>query len=66
MRYQVPYRKTVEVIAYRLNHSLNETASKFGISRQAIIGIMHRNGDLVERLKTQIEQEVVRDAKRSV
>ena len=66
MRFRVPYRRTVEVITYRLQNPLQETADHFGITRQTVINIVKRNPDLVERLKTQIEQEVARESVRPV
>ena len=56
---KIPYQTEVEVVGYRLLHSLAETEAKFGISRPTITQIMKRNPDLVDKFKDQLTARAV-------
>ena len=56
---QIPYQTQVEVVGYRLLHSLAETEAKFGISRPTISQIMKRNPELVDKFKDQLAARAI-------
>ena len=58
MKTRIPFQLRVEVIGFRLNHTLTETQDKFGMSRKTICRIMETNTDIVDRMREQIIADV--------
>lgn len=59
MGVQLPYAVELQVVRYRQHATVNDTAAKFGISRNAVIRITKRHADLVERVRRELEDAAV-------
>ena len=63
---KTPFGIEMQIVRRRMQTSLQNVASEFGLSRQGVLNIMRRNKDLVEQAKQQLREEaidgIVRDA----
>ena len=64
MLLRIPYETQVQVIAYRLGHTIKATAAKFDIAAKTVTNIMETNPELVEEMKAAIQSKVIAEAVR--